>query len=134
MYPMRRVISYVRLSTGKQGLGRSRDQSPVPMRSQFRRRAERLTDAVRRRPEAVHVTAIFICPHRGLIKGEHEWWVRAVGAFNRNGPFDADPADYAAMPDDEFARRIRVRMGKAIEAVRPAAEHEGPSGCVRERE
>lgn len=83
------------------------------MRSHFRRRAVILTNAVCRRPEAAHVTAIFICPYRGLIEDEHGVVAPAFGLFNTEGAFGVDPADYAAfygtMSDDEFARRIGAR-------------------------
>jgi hypothetical protein len=82
------------------------------MRPHFRRRAEILTNAVCRRPEGAHVTAVFICPYRGLLEDEEGVVAPAFSLFNRSGRFAVDPADYAAfygtMSDDEFARRIRA--------------------------
>jgi hypothetical protein len=80
----------------------------------FRRRAKILTSVLCRRPDAAHVTAVFICPYRGLIKDEHRLTASAFGLFNTKGRFQVNPADYAAfystMSDDEFAQRIRAKL------------------------
>lgn len=83
------------------------------MRPHFRRRAEILSRAVCRRPDAAHVAAIFICPYRGLMQDKDGVVAPAFALFNTNGRFEIEPSNYAAfhgtMPDDEFARRIRAR-------------------------
>jgi hypothetical protein len=59
------------------------------------------------------VTAVFICPYRGLLEDQDGVVAPAFGLFNTTGRFSIDPADYVAfyetMSDDELARRIRAR-------------------------
>jgi hypothetical protein len=83
------------------------------IRPHFRRRAEILCSAVCHRPDASHVTAVFICPYRGLLKDHDGVAAPAFGLFSPVGRFPVNPADYPAfygtLSDEEFARRVRAR-------------------------
>ena len=83
------------------------------MRPRFRRRAEILTNAVCRRPDASHVAGVLVCPYRGLLADESGIAAPAFSLFNTESRFPIDPANYpafyGAIPDEEFARLIHAR-------------------------